>query len=481
MEIIKDIKGFPKDFMWGAAISAKQAEGADDRGITVADIQDYNPNLERTKVRGDLEKAEIMERLENPDKFFFPKKLGIEFYHTYKEDLLLLKGMGLQAFRMSISWSRIFPNGDDEVPNEKGLQFYDDVFDLLQELDMIPIVTIYHDDMPVNLALKYNGFLNRNMIDIFEKFALTVLERYKSKVKYWIILNQINLTRIGLSSLGIVRDTVEKLDECKLQGVHHKFIACARIIEKARKINPEFQFGSMLADFTVVPYTCKPEDVIMAMEKNQLTQYFYTDVQFRGEYPGYVWKYFRDNHFDIKMEEGDLELLKANTMDFLAISYYNSSAVSADKNTMAIGDVTKNPYLEDNPWGWTVNPSGLYHCFSNYWDRYQKPLMIAENGYGQIEELNEENTVHDDYRIEYYREHIKAIRICIEHGIRVFAYCPWSPIDMVSSGTSEMAKRYGFIYVDQDDWGKGSHKRYVKDSYYWYKKVIETNGEDLKS
>ena len=233
----------------------------------------------------------------------------------------------------------------------------------------------------------------------------------------------------------------------------------------------------MLADFTVVPLTCKPEDVILAMEKNQMTQYFFTDVQFRGEYPGYALKFFKDKGYHIEVEDGDLELIKNNTMDFLAISYYNSSAVSADKNSMAIGDVTKNPYLKANPWGWTINPSGLYDCFSLYWDRYQKPLMIAENGFGEIEKLNDENTVHDDYRIDYYREHILAIRNAIEHGVNVFAYCAWSPLDMISSGTSEMAKRYGFIYVDQDDMGHGTYKRFKKDSFFWYKKVIESNGE----
>lgn len=467
--------GFSSNFLWGAAISAKQAEGSADRGLTVADIQDYNPN-NHAKVKGDFTREEILERVEHPNQYIFPKKKGIDFYHQYRSDLELLKQMGLKAFRLSISWSRIYPNGDYTVPSEAGLSFYDKLFDTMQSLSITPIVTLYHDDMPVDLALKYNGFLDEQVCDWFVNYATTVLTRYQNRVKFWIPVNQINLTRVGLSALGIVRDQVTELDQKKFETVHHKFVMCARIKAIGRKINPEFKFGCMLADFLVNPETCKPEDVTLATEKNQMTMYFFADVQLRGEYPKYALRYLKDHQIDFTIQDGDLQLIRDNRLDFLAISYYNSNVVSADKNSMAIGDSELNPYLKANPWGWTINPLGLYDSFLKYWDRYHSPLMIAENGFGQIEELDENDTVHDDYRIDYLRQHLQALKNAVEKGVDVFAYCAWSPIDMVSSGTSEMKKRYGFIYNDLNNDGTGSGKRYPKDSFYWYQKVIASNG-----
>ena len=470
--------GFPEGFLWGAAVSAKQAEGQEGRGLTVADLQNFDPN-DKTKVKGDYSAQEIADRLEYPEKYWFPKKMGIEFYRRYPEDIELLSGMGLRCFRFSIAWSRIFPNGDDGMPSEEGLAYYDALLDCLEAHGMVPIVTLYHDDMPVSLATKYNGFLSKHVCEAYVRYAETVMRRYAGRIRYWIPVNQINLTRVGLSSLGIVRDTVDDLDAKKLQAVHNKFVVCARVASLGHKIDPEAKFGAMLADFLVNPMTCKPEDVILSTQKNQMTMYFYADVQLRGRYPGYALRSFADNGVKIEVESGELELIANNTMDFLAISYYNSNVVSAEKNSMAIGDSVVNPYLEANPWGWTVNPTGLLDGFLRYWDRYGVPLMIAENGFGQVEELGSDNTVHDDYRIAYLREHIAAIGEAIRQGVDVFAYCAWSPIDMVSSGTSEMRKRYGLIYNDQDDFGNGTHTRYPKDSYRWYKQVIETNGREL--
>lgn len=466
---------FSKDFLWGAAISAKQAEGDSDRALTVADLQNYDPH-DKAKVKGDLSLQEIMDRIEHPQDYIFPKKTGIDFYHRFREDIKLLKDMGIKCFRFSVSWARIYPDGAEEKPSEKGLLFYDQLLDILKEMDIEPIVTLYHDDMPVDLALKYNGFLHPRVVDLFVEYAALIMKRYQHKVTYWIPVNQINLTRVGLSSIGVIKDTVEDVEAVKWQGVHHKFIACAKIREIGRTINAAFRFGAMLADFYVSPMTCKPEDVVFATEKNQMTMFFFADVQLRGEYPGYALRYFKDNSIAIHADENELTLLKNNTLDFLAISYYNSNVVSYEKNTMAIGNAELNPYLKANPWGWTINPLGLYDCFLNYWDRYGKPLMIAENGFGQIEELDSEHKLHDDYRIDYIKEHIRALQKAVQHGVDVFAYCAWSPIDMVSSGTSEMKKRYGFIYNDQDDAGHGTQKRYPKDSYWWYRNVIATNG-----
>lgn len=470
--------GFPQNFLWGVAISAKQSEGAQNRGLTVADLQDFNPE-NKQPVKGDLTKSEILDRLENPDKYIFPKKRGMGFYKSYKSDIKLLSKAGIKTFRMSISWARIFPDGIKGEASDEGLSFYKSVFKELKKYDIEPIVTLYHDDMPVDIALDYNGFLDSDVVDSFVQYSVLVMTEYKEYVKYWIPVNQINLTRVGLSSIGVIKDTVDELEKQKFQGVHNKFVACARIAKEGRLINSNFKFGCMLADFLVSPISCKPEDIVFATEKNQMTMYYYADVQLRGEYPGYVKHYLIKNDITIKTNKNELELIKDNTLDFLAISYYNSNVVSADENSMAIGDSIMNPFLKANPWGWTINHLGLYDSLNKCWDRYQKPLMIAENGFGAIEELVDGKIIEDDYRIDYLRDHIAAIKLSIEKGVDVFAYCAWSPIDMVSSGTSEMRKRYGLIYNDIDDMGHGSSNRYPKKSYYWYKTLIETNAEIL--
>ena len=468
---------FPTQFLWGVAISAKQAEGADDRALTVADLQNYDPE-DKTKVKGDLNRPEILDRVVHPDRYVFPKMIGIEFYHRYQDDLKLLKEMGINCFRFSISWARIFPDGIDQAPSEKGLQFYDKILDLLQEMKITPIVTLYHDDMPVDIALSYNGFLSKKVVNSFIDYATLIMKRYKDKVKYWIPVNQINLTRIGLSSLGIIKDTVTNLEQKKYQAVHHKFIACARIKEIGQKINKDFRFGCMLADFLVAPMTCQPEDILFTTKKNQMTMYFYADVQLRGEYPGYAVHYFHQNNIPIEIQEEELQLIKNNTLDFLAISYYNSNVVSYKDNTMAIGDAKQNPYLKANPWGWTINPLGLYDCFLKYWDRYQKPIFVVENGLGAFDKL-EDGQIHDQYRIDYLKRHIEELKKACDDGCRVLAYCTWSYTDLLS-WLNGYQKRYGFVYIDrEEDENSGTLNRYKKDSYFWYKKVIETNGEEL--
>ena len=430
----KPFEGFPDGFLWGAALSAKQYEGEEGRGTTVADLQEYDS--ENTKgARGDLSLDEIEERLDHPERFCFPKKLGIEGFKRFEEDLSLLGTLGLKAFRFSLSWSRIFPNGDDRVPNEAGLAYYDRVIDCALSHGMQPIVTIYHDDMPVSLALRYNGFLASEVGDAYMRFAELVLDRYGSRVHWWIPFNQPNLTRISLSSLGVVKDRVQNLEEAKVQALHNKLVLGARVAAYGRGKHPDIHFGAMLADFLVDPLSCKPEDVLLATQKNK--------------------------------------------MFFLAVSYYNSNVVEAGTNSIAIGDALPNPYLEATPWGWTINEKGLLdHCLK-YWDRYGVPIMIAENGIGEVETLGIGRTVHDGYRIDYMKRHLLKLEEALRQGVDIFAYCCWSPLDMVSSGTSEMKKRYGLIFVDQDEYGNGTHDRYPKDSYAWYKKVVGSNGKVL--
>lgn len=449
-------------------------------GLTVADIQDYDPGNTRG-ARGDLSLREIEERLNHPERFCFPKKTGIEGAVRFGEDLSLLGALGLKAIRFSLSWSRIFPNGDDDAPNEAGLAYYDHVIDKALSLGMQPIVTIYHDDMPISLALRQNGFLSSEACDAYMRFAETALDRYADRVRWWIPFNQPNLTRIGLSSLGIVKDQVQYLEEAKVQALHNKLVLGARVAAYGRAKHPDAHFGAMLAGFLVDPLSCRPGDVVLATQKNQLTMYATADVQLRGSYPGYYRRSLADRGISLCVSQRDLEILSESAMDFLAVSYYNSNVVEAGKNGMAIGDALQNPYLEATPWGWTINEKGLLdHCLK-YWDRYGVPIMVAENGIGEIETLGADQTVHDSYRTDYMRRHLLALEEALRQGVDVFAYCCWSPLDMVSSGTSEMKKRYGLVYVDQDEYGEGSHERFPKESYEWYRETIASNGRMLRN
>ena len=475
--------GFPKDFLWGGAVAACQIEGAydvDGRGLSTSDIHAYDLNLDRANIKkeGGGTLQGIKEAIADTTSYF-PKRHGIDFYHTYPSDLKYLQEMGFKAFRTSISWSRIFPNGDELEPNEKGLEFYDRLIDEIIKDGMEPIMTMSHYDIPLHLVTEYGGFANRKMIDFFVRYAKVLLERYKGKVKYWIVCNQVNLVpTVQFGSLGIYDDQAENMEELMYQAVHNQFVAGAKVVEMAKAIDPNAVLGTMVADGTFYPATCKPEDVVLTMKKNRM-QYYFTDVQLRGEYPVYALRYFEENGIDLKVQPGDEELLKNNKMQFLAISYYSSKIVDSTKDTIKAFEGSQNPYLKPTPWEWRADPLGFYNSLSQYWDRYQVPLMIAENGLGALDKVEEDGSIHDGYRIEYLRQHIEQLKECVKDGVVIIAYLSWGPIDIVSSSSAEMSKRYGYVYVDLDDLGKGSGKRMKKDSFYWYKKVIETNGEEL--
>ena len=477
--------GFPKDFLWGGAVAACQIEGAydvDGRGLSTSDIHRYDKEMDRAHIEkeGGGTLAQIKAAM-NDKEGYYPKRYGIDFYHTYKSDLALLKEMGFKAFRTSISWSRIFPKGDEEEPTEKGLQFYDALIDEIIKDGMEPVVTMSHYDIPLYLVTEYGGFANRKVAEFFVRYAKVLLKRFKGKVKYWIVCNQVNLVpTVQFGSLGIYDDqiTPDKMEELMYQSVHNQFVACAKIKKLASSIDPDAVLGTMIADGTLYPATCKPEDIVMTMQKNRM-QYFFTDVQLRGEYPVYALHYFEKQgiHLDITPEEE--QLLKENTLEFLAISYYYTRICDSTKNSMKPFEGEQNPYLKPTPWEWRADPLGLYNTLSQLSDRYQIPIMIAENGLGAIDTVEEGGSIHDVYRIEYLREHIMQMKRAILDGADVFAYLSWGPIDIVSSSSAEMSKRYGYIYVDLDDYGQGSGKRIKKDSFYWYKEVISSNGEKL--
>lgn len=482
-------KGFPKNFLWGGALSACQAEGAynvDGKTLTVPEVMPFNPKNDR-KVTKQLKitKEMIEEAKNDPDTIKYPKRRGIDFYHTYKEDMALFKEMGFKVFRYSISWARLFPNGDDKEPNELGLKFYDSVIDECLKNGMEPLITISHFDFPIVLIEKFGGWYNRKLIDLYLRYCEVIFNRYKGKVKYWVTFNEINMSiKAGPKTMGVIDEGQENYEEMLFQALHHQFVAAAKATKLAHEISKENKIGSMVAYFTTYPYTCKPADALAMQKDDQMKNLFYLDILNGGKYPYYSKKYFEEHNINLQIEDGDLEVIKENTADFVGMSYYNSMISSDDGDQLEltagnVHSVYKNPHLDANEWGWQIDPIGLRYTLNHVYDRFGLPVFILENSSGFFDELTEENKVHDPYRVDFLRKHIEQLKLAIEDGVEVIGYTMWGPIDMISSGTSEMSKRYGFIYVDQDDYGNGTMKRYKKDSFYWYKNVIATNGEEL--
>ena len=462
---------FPEDFLWGGATAANQFEGAwdvDGKGPSVIDGLTCSRDMkERFSGVGD----------------YYPSHVGIDFYHRYKEDIALFAEMGFSIFRLSIAWTRIFPNGDETEPNEAGLAFYDKVFDELGKYGIEPLVTISHFEMPQYLVDHYGGWKNRQLVDFYIRFATTLFERYKGKVKYWLTFNEINMaTFIPQISIGSVADEGENLEEVMYQALHHQFVASALATKEAKLIDPSNQIGCMIAYAPVYPLSPKPEDIFTAMQKEE-EKHFFTDVQVKGYYPDNKLAYFAEKDIHIEAEQGDEEILAAYPVDFISFSYYSSGAASFEetgkKNNGNAMISEKNPYLKESEWGWAIDPLGLRTSLNTLYNRYQVPLMVVENGLGAVDEVVD-GKIDDDYRIAYLREHIEAMRDAIvKDGVDLIAYTSWGCIDLVSAGTGEMAKRYGFIYVDRQNDGSGSLNRLKKDSFYWYKNVIASNGAQL--
>lgn len=472
--------GFPDNFLWGGATAANQCEGAYNvkgRGLANVDVQPHG--LDRFAVSAGIRKMLILE-----DGYYYPGLDAIDFYHRYKEDIALFAEMGFKVFRLSIAWTRIFPNGDEETPNEDGLKFYENVFKELRKYNIEPLVTITHFDCPIHLTQKYGSWKNRKMIEFYERLVRVLFTRYKGLVKYWLTFNEINmLLHLPFTGAGVLIEENENRDQVLYTAAHHELIASALATKIAHEIDPENKVGCMLAGGCTYPYSPNPQDVWKAMEKDR-ENYFFIDVQSRGYYPSYVLKELERKNVTIPFVDGDKELLKEHTVDFISFSYYSSRLTSADLtiNNKTDGNVfstLKNPYLKASDWGWQIDPLGLRITLNSLYDRYQKPLFIVENGLGAKDELIN-GTVEDDYRIDYLREHIKAMKDAIElDGVDLLGYTAWGCIDLISASTGEMSKRYGMIYVDRDDLGNGTFKRYKKKSFEWYKKVIESNGEDL--
>lgn len=477
---------FPKNFLWGGAQAASQADGAyrdDGKGLNSSDVQPFlkglsNEEIQKIEVQG-MTLAQAKAGVTDQEHYY-PKRYGIDFYHTYESDIDLLSEMGFKTFRTSLDWSRIFPNGDDEEPNVAALEHYSKMIDYLLSKNIEPIITMNHYETPLNITFKYGGWPNKDVIPMFEKFGKTLLDWFGDRVKYWIVVNQINMVQTEpWLSVGVAADQYDNLAEALYQSTHNQMVAAAWIKNYAKSFNhPNLNIGTMVADGTVFPATAKPDDVVLALQHNRM-QYMFTDVQFRGAYPKFAQNYFADHDIKLAITDAEMKLIKENPMDFLGISYYYSQMVDSTKNKYEVNDITPNPYLKASPWGWAIDPQGFYNTLSQYADRYGKPIIIAENGIGMYDELTEDKKVHDDYRVDYLRQHIEQVGRAIHDGANVIAYCAWGPVDIVSCSSQQMSKRYGFIYVDLDDEGNGTGARYKKDSFTWYKKVIATNGEEL--
>lgn len=465
-----------KNFLWGGAIAANQCEGAyltDGKGESVIDV--LPAGEKRFGAIADLEKS-----LET-DYGYYPSHVGIDFYHRYKEDIALLAEMGFRALRISISWPRIFPTGEDEKPNEKGLQFYDSLFVELKKYGIEPVVTINHFDTPLALVKKYGGWRDRKVIDAYLKYCKVIFERYKDAVTYWITINEINMVlHIPAMGAGLQFEKGENREQVKYQAAHYQLLASAGAVKLGKEINPEFQFGCMLAAGQVYPNTCDPVDVLESQKKNR-EHYFFIDVQARGAYPSYSKRLFQENGINLDITEEDKKLLAEHTVDYISFSYYSSRLTSADQELMkkaTAGNAfatLKNPYLKESEWGWAIDPIGLRITMNELYDRYQKPLFIVENGLGAFDRMEGDGRIEDDYRIDYLQQHIDQMKEAVEDGVELLGYLAWGCIDLVSASTGEMSKRYGFIYVDRVDDGSGSLKRYKKKSFNWYKETIKNN------
>jgi len=469
---------FPPGFLWGGATAANQVEGGYDQGGKGLSIQDVMPQ----GIVGPRTDGPTPENL---------KLSGIDFYHRYAEDIALFAEMGFSVYRFSIAWSRIFPHGDDADPNEEGLAFYDRVLDELDRHGIEPLITLSHYETPLAIAEKYDGWVSRDVIALFERYVRVVFARYGHRVKYWLTFNEINSVIHAPFMSGGINTPKDELTATDLyQAIHHELVASALATKIAHETDPQIKVGCMVLGMPIYPLSPDPQDLLASMTADHANLMF-SDVHTRGAYPGYALRYFRENGIELQITDEDRELLAAHTVDFVSFSYYMSICETGDpaKRLAGAGNImggVPNPHLPASEWGWQIDPVGLRVILNQFWDRWGKPLFIVENGLGARDELVESAdaaggfTVLDDYRIDYLRAHLQQVGEAIADGVQVLGYTSWGPIDLVSASTAQMSKRYGFIYVDRNDDGTGTLARYRKKSFHWYAQVIATNGATLQ-
>jgi len=468
----------PDGFLWGGALAANQCEGAfdaDGKGLSTADVMTIGSKAEPRRFTAGVIPGE-----------HYPSHAAIDFYHRFEADLDLLAEMGFTCLRTSINWTRIFPQGDETTPNERGLQFYDSLFDACLARDIEPIVTLSHYETPLGLVERYGSWRNRAMIEFFTRYCETVFTRYAGKVKYWLTFNEINAMLLNpLMPAGIVLRPDESRDQVLFQAAHHQFVASAQAVALGRRLMPEARFGMMMLYPTFYAETCNPPDQLAAMQAID-AHYYFSDVQVRGAYSRKAKKMLQREGVHLHVQPEDDSILAAGTVDFIGFSYYNSNVATARPEAEFTGgnmlNAVKNPYLAESDWGWSIDPTGLRLAMNNLYDRYRVPVFVVENGLGAVDVVELDGAIHDPYRIDYLRSHIQALKDAVTiDGVECLGYTPWGCIDLVSASTGQMSKRYGFIHVDQDDDGNGTLRRTRKDSSFWYAKVIASNGDDLST
>ncbi|ATA25998.1 6-phospho-beta-glucosidase [Brenneria goodwinii] len=478
------VQQLPEDFLWGGAVAAHQVEGGWDqggKGVSICDVLSGGAHGVDRVITDGVQPG-----------ISYPNHQAVEFYSHYKQDIALFAEMGFKCFRTSIAWTRIFPNGDEQEPNEAGLQFYDDLFDELLKYNIEPVITLSHFEMPYQLVKRYGGWLNRQVIDFFVRYSEVVMKRYKSKVKYWMTFNEINNQRnwqyplFGYCCSGVIFTKHPNPEQAMYQTLHHQFVASAKVVKLGHAINPEFKIGCMLALVPLYPWSCNPDDVMFAQEAMR-ERHLFGDVQLRGYYPAYILKEWENKGYQIDRRPGDEQILREGCADYLGFSYYMSNVVQYAAKDRPGGDAitgfngsVKNPYIGASEWGWQIDPVGLRYTLNSFYECYQKPMFIVENGFGAVDTVESDGQIHDDYRIDYLRAHIEQMKKAVlEDGVELMGYTPWGCIDCVSFTTGQYSKRYGFIYVDKHDDGTGTLKRSKKKSFNWYKRVIASQGADL--
>lgn len=482
---------FARGFLWGGATAANQCEGGwneGGKGVSVPDVMtDGSRGNPRHITDGVL-----------PGRHY-PSHEAVDFYHRYKEDIALFAEMGFTCYRMSVNWTRLFPRGDEKTPNPEGVAFYRQVFTECKKYGIEPLVTISHYELPYVLAKEYGGWNNRKLIDFYLNFCGVLFREYRGLVRYWLTFNEINIMMLsafgGILGGGILPDGpdtavgMDGVDESwdspqkRFQALHHQFLASAHAVKMAHEIDPENKVGCMLLSRVAYPYTCAPDDVLEAQRSSRFTNFYCGDVQVRGAYPTFAKRVWAEHGVTVEMRPGDSAILRAGKVDFYSFSYYSSATATSDptvaKTAGNMMSGASNPYLKTSDWGWTIDPKGLRYFLNELYDRYQIPLMVVENGLGAVDKVEADGSIHDSYRIDYLREHIRQMELAAEDGVDLMGYTMWGPIDIVSASTGEMAKRYGFIYVDKNNDGSGTLRRLKKDSFFWYQKVIASNGENL--
>lgn len=481
---------FPDGFLWGGAIAANQAEGAwnvDGKGPSVSDLMTYKANIDVRNLAShhNFTLERVKAAMADTDDLKYPKRWSIDFYHRYREDLALFAEMGFKVLRVSIAWTRLYPTGEEETPNPAGVAFYRNLFEEMRRLGIEPLVTLHHYEPPASLAVKYNGWQDRRVIDLFVRFARTCFEEYGDLVKLWLTFNEVDsIIRHPFTTAGVIEDNCgdRSYPQACYDALHHQYVASALVTGLCHDLIPGGKVGCMLTKTMTYPLTCRPEDVA-ATQVKQLNNMFHADVQAFGAYPRLMLRMLANKGIDIPFQDGDVEILAANPADFVSFSFYMTRCESVDPNAERTPGNTvlgvKNPYLKATEWGWQIDPIGLRIALIELYDRYKKPLFVVENGLGTRDEISPDGKIHDGYRIEYLRAHLTEMRTAVDQGVDLMGYTMWGPIDLVSAANSQITKRYGFIYVDLNDLGEGTGERIRKDSFDWYARLIQTNGSSL--